>query len=144
MFTIIFGGILFIIALYYLFSSNSSEEKPKEKYKKTKKEVIKNIKKEEKEKVKTEQKKISIEKKEPEIDLSKYLFKTIKECNSMSKCYFYKSGHLILFCDERKISLCPIKNFFTDTPKIYSKNIEKDVIVDICLSPEKKINFLRK
>ena len=141
MFTIIFGGILFIIALYYLFSSNSSEEKPKEKYKKTKKEVIKNIKKEEKEKVKTEQKKISIEKKEPEIDLSKYLFKTIKECNSMSKCYFYKSGHLILFCDERKISLCPIKNFFTDTPKIYSKNIEKDVIVDICLSPEKKLVF---
>jgi hypothetical protein len=31
MFTIIFGGILFIIALYYLFSANSSEEKPKEK-----------------------------------------------------------------------------------------------------------------
>jgi WD40 repeat protein len=103
--------------------------------------VAKNIKKEEKEKVKTEPKKISIEKKEPEIDLSKYLFKTIKECNSMSKCYFYKSGHLILFCDERKISLCPIKNFFTDTPKIYSKNIEKDVIVDICLSPEKKLIF---
>ena len=147
MFTIIFGGILFIFALYYLFSSKSYEEKPKEKYKKSKKEVIKNTKKEEKvkekekEKEKKETEKIKIEKKEPENDLSKYLFKTIKECNSMLKCYFYKHGHLILFCDEKKISLLPIKNFFTDTPKTYNKTIEKDVIVDICLSPEKKLVF---
>jgi hypothetical protein len=137
MFTIIFGGILFIFALYYLFSSKSYEEKPKEKYKKSKKEVIKNTKKEEKVKEKKETEKIKIEKKEPENDLSKYLFKTIKECNSMLKCYFYKHGHLILFCDEKKISLLPIKNFFTDTPKTYNKTIEKDVIVDVCLSPEK-------
>ena len=59
----------------------------------------------------------------------------------MLKCYFYKHGHLILFCDEKKISLLPIKNFFTDTPKTYNKTIEKDVIVDVCLSPEKKLVF---
>ena len=56
----------------------------------------------------------------------------------MSKCYFYKKGHLILFCDERKLSLCHLKNFLSESPKIYSKTIEKDLIVDICLSPEKK------
>ena len=144
MFTIIVGGILFIIALYYLFGSFSSGEKPKEKEKnkKEKKEVKKNIdmKKKEKEKVKE---RIDIEKKESKIESlsKKYLFKTIKECNNMLKCYFYKNGHIILFCDERKISLCLIKNFFTESPKIYNKTIEKDVIADICISPEKKIIF---
>ena len=59
----------------------------------------------------------------------------------MSKCYFYKKGHLILFCDERKLSLCHLKSFLNESPKIYSKTLEKDLIVDICLSPEKKTVF---
>ena len=145
MFTIIVGGILFIFALYYLFGSKSSEAKPKEKEKnKKQKKENKNIKqttKEEKKEKESNPIKTNIEKPEPKIDLSKYLFKTIKECNNMSKCYFYKNGHLILFCDEKKISLCLIKNFFNESPKIYSKTIEKDVIADISLSPEKKMVF---
>ena len=100
MFTIIVGGILFIIALYVLFGSkSSSEEKPKEKKKSQKKETKKIIKEKEEKNIKKE---IIPEKTEPKIDLSKYLFKTIKECNNMSKCYFYKNGRLILFCDEKK------------------------------------------
>ena len=145
MFTIIVGGILFIFALYYLFGSKSSEDKPKEKEKnKKQKKENKNIKqttKEEKKEKESNPIKTNIEKPEPKIDLSKYLFKTIKECNNMSKCYFYKNGHLILFCDEKKISLCLIKNFFNESPKIYNKTIEKDVIADISLSPEKKMVF---
>ena len=145
MFTIIVGGILFIFALYYLFGSKSSEDKPKEKEKNKKQKKdnknIKQITKEEKNEKESNPIKTDIEKPEPKIDLSKYLFKTIKECNNMSKCYFYKNGHLILFCDEKKISLCLIKNFFNESPKIYSKTIEKDVIADICLSPEKKMVF---
>ena len=147
MFTIIVGGILFIFALYYLFGSKSSEDKPKEKEKeknKKQKKDNKNIKqttKEEKKEKESNPIKTNIEKPEPKIDLSKYLFKTIKECNNMSKCYFYKNGHLILFCDEKKISLCLIKNFFNESPKIYNKTIEKDVIADISLSPEKKMVF---
>ena len=31
-----------------------------------------------------------------------------------------------------------MKNFTSELPKIYNKNIEKDLIVDVCLSPEKK------
>ena len=145
MFTIIVGGILFIFALYYLFGSKSSEDKPKEKEKNKKQKKdnknIKQITKEEKNEKESNPIKTNIEKPEPKIDLSKYLFKTIKECNNMSKCYFYKNGHLILFCDEKKISLCLIKNFFNESPKIYSKTIEKDVIADISLSPEKKMVF---
>ena len=145
MFTIIVGGILFIFALYYLFGSKSSEDKPKEKEKnKKQKKENKNIKqttKEEKKEKESNPIKTNIEKPEPKIDLSKYLFKTIKECNNMSKCYFYKNGHLILFCDEKKISLCLIKDFFNESPKIYNKTIEKDVIADISLSPEKKTVF---
>ena len=132
MFTIIIGGILFLIALYYIFGSKSPEKKIPKKAETKNKKIPKIEKKEEKEEI------TNIE---PKIDISKYLIKTIKECNSMQKCYFYKNGHLILFCDERKISLCLIKNFFNESHKIYNKTIEKDLIADICLSPEKKIIF---
>ncbi len=136
MFGTIIGGILFIIALYILFGPKKPEVK-KEKNKKETKTQIKN---------KNEEKKVmppikaekEIEKEEPSIDISKYLFKTIKDCNSMSKCYFYKNGQVILFCDEKKISLCIFKTSFNDTPKIYNKTIEKDLITDICLSLDKK------
>ena len=138
MFTIIIGFILFLIALYILFGSKSSEGKSKEKKETSKKNDIKKIVKEKEEKKDINE--INQEK-EPKIDISKYLYKTIKECNSMLKCYFYKNGHLILFCDEKKISLCLIKSFFSEAPKIYSKTIEKDLIADICLSPEKKLIF---
>ena len=134
MFGIIIGGILLIIAIYIFFGPQKSEEKPKDN-KKMKNPPI------EKEKEIKETKKEKIEKEEPKIDISKYLIRTIKECNNMSKCYFYKKGHLILFCDERKLSLCHLKNFINESPKIYSKTIEKDLIVDICLSPEKKTIF---
>ena len=132
MFTIIIGGILFLIALYYLFGSKSPEKKIPKKAETKNKKTTKIEKKDEIEKISNI---------EPKIDISKYLIKTIKECNSMQKCYFYKNGHLILFCDERKISLCLIKNFFNESHKIYNKTIEKDLIADICLSPEKKMIF---
>ena len=129
MFTLIIGGILLILALYIFFGPKAEDKNKKEKIKKINKPPIKKEKKEEEEKEEEE---------EPKIDISKYLIRTIKEGNSMSKCYFYKKGHLILFCDEKKISLCLLKNFTSDLPKIYNKNIEKDLIVDVCLSPEKK------
>ena len=127
MFTLIIGGILLILALYIFFGPKAEDKNKKEKIKKINKPPIKKEKKEEEE-----------EEEEPKIDISKYLIRTIKEGNSMSKCYFYKKGHLILFCDEKKISLCLLKNFTSELPKIYNKNIEKDLIVDVCLSPEKK------
>ena len=136
MFGTIIGGILFIIALYILFGPKKPEVKKEKNKKETKTQI----------KTKNEEKKVmppikaekEIEKEEPSTDISKYLFKTIKDCNSMSKCYFYKNGQVILFCDEKKISLCIFKTSFNDTPKIYNKTIEKDLITDICLSLDKK------
>lgn len=145
MFTLIFGGILFIFALYYLFGKKSSEDNS------TKEEVNNIINQKQKEEIEQYKEYIeeneeedlnnNLEEKKIKKDISYYLFKTIRECNSMSKCYFYKNGHLILFCDEKKISLCLIKNLFNESHKTYSKTIEKDVIVDICLCPEKKLIF---
>ena len=74
-------------------------------------------------------------------EISKHLFKTIKEGKHMIKCYFYNKGHIILFCDEKRLCICFIKSFNSITQKIYSKNINKDTIVDICFSPEKKVIF---
>ena len=136
MFGTIIGGILFIIALYILFGPKKPEVKKEKNKKETKTQIkTKNEEKKVMPPIKAEKEK---EKEEPSIDISKYLFKTIKDCNSMSKCYFYKNGQIILFCDEKKISLCIFKTSFNDTPKIYNKTIEKDLITDICLSLDKK------
>ena len=136
MFGTIIGGILFIIALYILFGPKKQEVKKEKNKKETKTQIkTKNEEKKVMPPIKAEKEK---EKEEPSIDISKYLFKTIKDCNSMSKCYFYKNGQVILFCDEKKISLCIFKTSFNDTPKIYNKTIEKDLITDICLSLDKK------
>ena len=136
MFGTIIGGILFIIALYILFGPKKPEIKKEKNKKETKTQIkTKNEEKKVMPPIKAEKEK---EKEEPSIDISKYLFKTIKDCNSMSKCYFYKNGQVILFCDEKKISLCIFKTSFNDTPKIYNKTIEKDLITDICLSLDKK------
>ena len=77
----------------------------------------------------------------PKTDISKYLLKTIKEGKNMIKCYFYNKGHYILFCDEKKISLCYLKHLNNISQKILSKNIERDTIADVCFSPEKKVIF---
>ena len=136
MFGTIIGGILFIIALYILFGPKKPEVKKENNKKETKTQIkSKNEEKKVMPPIKAEKEK---ETEETSIDISKYLFKTIKDCNSMSKCYFYKNGQVILFCDEKKISLCIFKTSFNDTPKIYNKTIEKDLITDICLSLDKK------
>ena len=101
-------------------SNNSIKEKPKEESKIEP----------EKEEIKTEKK-----------DISKYLLKTIKEGKDMKKCYFYNKGHFILFCDEKRVCLCYLKNFNSSSQKIVSKNIDKDIIVDVSFSPKKKVIY---
>ena len=102
-------------------SNNSIKEKPKEEESKIEPE---------KEEIKTEKK-----------DISKYLLKTIKEGKDMKKCYFYNKGHFILFCDEKRVCLCYLKNFNSSSQKIVSKNIDKDIIVDVSFSPKKTVIY---
>lgn len=72
---------------------------------------------------------------EKENDCAKYLLKTIKEDKEMTHCYFYNNGHFILFCNQKKVSLCYLKSINSKSQKIYSKNIDRDLINDISFSP---------
>lgn len=133
---VIAGLIIFLTLIFFVFKYSSGKHKSKT----SDNNII-----EEKEPIESEE--IEMEKEEEDesniqkIDLSKYLFKTIKEGNNMKKCYFYNNGHFILFCDEKKLCLCCIKQLNSPSHKIYSKNIDKDVIADVCFSPDKKTVF---
>ena len=141
MFIQIICFLLFIFSLYYLFNQKSKISEPQKPKENKKKQKSRNSPDNPKIETKKEEKKEVIKEPNKE-DITKYLIKTVKEGNNISKIYFYKNGHIILFCDEKKISLCLIKNFdFKENPKTCSKTIEKDLIVDICLSPEKKAIF---
>ena len=131
---LIIASLIICLTIIFFFlksSTNKIEDKKGTK--------ISNIKKkEEKKKIKEEEKEESP--KMQKIDISKYLFKTIKEGKNMKKCYFYNKGHAILFCDEKKFCLCLFKHL-NGEHKIYSKNIDKDIIADVCFSPQKKSIF---
>ena len=132
---VVAGIIICLSMIFFLLKSSSDNKNKKEKKildikdKKEKREI--------KNEIANEEEKSEIPKKE----ISKYLIKTIKEGKTMIKCYYYNKGHIILFCDEKRLSICFIKNFNGTTQKIYSKNINKDTIVDICFSPEKRAIF---
>ena len=127
--------IFFVLRSSSQNKNNKDNEPQKSDNKKQKdKKPIKEEEEEEEEKEEEEQKPKEVPKK----DISKYLLKTIKEGKNMTKCYFYNKGHFILFCDEKRLCLCFLKHFNSNSQKIYSKNIDKDSIVDICFSPVQK------
>ena len=135
---VVAGLIICLTMIFFLLKSpskndNESKREPLDKKKEIEKKTIEKEEKQEEEE--EESPKI------PKIDISKYLFKTIKEGNDMKKCYFYNKGHIILFCDERKLCLCCLKRLNSPSHKVYSKNIDKDTIADVCFSPEKKTVF---
>ena len=136
---LVVAGLIICLTMIFFLLKSSSENKNKKEEKNTT--DIKD-KKEEKEIQKEEEENEEEEKREIlKNENSNYLIKTIKEGKYMTKCYFYNKGHIIIFCDEKRLSICFIKSFNGTTQKIYSKNIEKDTIVDICLSLEKKAIF---
>lgn len=129
---VITGLIICLTMIFFVLKSSQNKIEDK---KDTKKSDMKK-KKEEKKKIKEEKEEPKIQK----IDISKYLLKTIKEGKDMKKCYFYNKGHAILFCDEKKFCLCLFKHLNGEY-KIYSKNIDRDIIADVCFSPQKKSIF---
>lgn len=134
------ASLIICLTIIFFLLRSSSQNKPKKEDKPNEADVKmpkeeKIIKKEEEEEEEEE------ESKKQKKDISKYLIKTIKEGKNITKCYFYNKGHLILFCDEKRLSLCLVKQFNNPSHKIYSKNIDKDTIVDVSFSPEKKAIF---
>ena len=133
---IIAGFIICLTMIFFVLKSsqNNPEEKRKPKDRVNKDKEDKKSKKKEKEEEKQETE-------IPKKDISKYLFKSIKEGKNMTKCYFYNKGHAVLFCDEKRLCLCVLKHLNSPSQKIYSKNIDKDIIADVCFSSEKKAIF---
>ena len=133
---IIAGFIICLTMIFFVLKSsqNNPEEKRKPNDRVNKDKEDKKSKKKEKEEEKQETE-------IPKKDISKYLFKSIKEGKNMTKCYFYNKGHAILFCDEKRLCLCVLKHLNSPSQKIYSKNIDKDIIADVCFSSEKKAIF---
>ena len=137
---VVAGLIICLTMIFFLLKSSSSNKTNKEK---RQKETDTKDEKEEKEKkpIEKEENEEEEETEIPKKDISQYLLNSIKEGKNMTKCYFYNKGHLILFCDEKRLCLCLVKQFNNSSHKIYSKNIDRDTIVDICFSPEKKTIF---
>ena len=137
---VVAGLIICLSMIFFLLKSSSQNKTNKEKIQKEP-----DIKDKKEEKVKKPIKRDENEEEEeqntPKKDISQYLLNSIKEGKNMAKCYFYNKGHIILFCDEKRLCLCLIKQFNNSSHKIYSKNIDRDTIVDVCFSPEKKTVF---
>ena len=128
------ASLIICLSIIFFLLRSSSQNKPKKEERSNKEDV--NELKGESPITKEEE-----EEEEPNIpkkDISKFLLNTIKEGKTMTKCYFYNKGHIILFCDEKRFCLGLVKQFNNPSHKIYSKNIDKDIIVDISFSPEKK------
>ena len=123
---IIAGIIIFGTIIFFLFR-NKPEKEEKKKVKESKEE-IKEI---EKEIKKPEEK--------PSEDISQYLIKSIRDVKELKRCYIFNNGHIILFCDNKKVGFCYLKHLNEKNTKILSKTIELDTITDISFSEEKKI-----
>ena len=133
------ASLIICLSIIFFLLRSSSQNKPKKEERSNKEDV--NELKEESPITKEEEE----EEEEPNIpkkDISKFLLNIIKEGKTMTKCYFYNKGHIILFCDEKRFCLGLVKQFNNPSHKIYSKNIDKDIIVDISFSPEKKTVFV--
>ena len=78
-------------------------------------------------------------KKEPEEDISKYLIKTLRDVKDLNRIYVYNNGHIIIFCDNKKIGFCYLKHLNEKNTKILSKSIELDTITDISFSEDRKL-----
>ena len=102
---IIAGFIICLTMIFFVLKSsqNNSEEKRKPN-------IPVNKDKEDKKSIKKKKEEEKVEPEIPKKDISKYLFKSIKEGKNMNKCYFYNKGHAILFCDEKRLCLCVLKH----------------------------------
>ena len=121
--------LISITALVFFFfrKSTKEERKPSEK---VKKEEIKES--------------IQQEKSVPivhsnAVDLKEHLIKTFKDSKDLRRCYVFHNGHIILFSDDKRISLCYLRKLNDKTQKIISKSVDLDLISDISYSEKAKM-----
>ena len=121
------AGIIILISIYFFLSSKPKKEEKKNTENKS-------------ETIKKDEPKIELpKKKEPEEDISKYLIKTLRDVKDLNRIYVYNNGHIIIFCDNKKIGFCYLKHLNEKNTKILSKSIELDTITDISFSEDRKL-----
>ena len=137
---ILLAFIIIIISLLYILNkkpdSNEKINKKKENISQKEEENKKQKEKEEKEKQLKKIKELEIEN---EKFLKSHLIKSIKDLKTIKKIIFAHNGHVIIFCDEKKVCFVYLPTINSNfNPKIISKSIQYDSITDITYSYEKK------
>ena len=137
---ILLAFIIIIISLLYILNkkpdSNEKINKKKENISQKEEENKKQKEKEEKEKQLKKIKELEIEN---EKFLKSHLIKSIKDLKTIKKIIFAHNGHVIIFCDEKKVCFVYLPTINSNiNPKIISKSIQYDSITDITYSNEKK------
>ena len=67
-----------------------------------------------------------------------HLIKSFKDLKHMKHCLIHHNGHIIVFADDKRVSLLYFPNLNSKHHKIISKNIDSDVISDISYSETTK------
>jgi WD40 repeat protein len=135
--------IIIILSLLYILNKkpNSNEKLNKNKENISQKEE--NNKQKEKKEKEEKLKKIKESEIENENFLKSHLIKSIKDLKTIKKVIFAHNGHVIIFCDEKKVCFVYLPTINSNiNPKIISKSIQYDSITDITYSNEKKQIFV--
>ena len=136
---ILLAFIIIILSLLYILNKkpNSNEKLNKNKENISQKEE--NNKQKEKKEKEEKLKKIKESEIENENFLKSHLIKSIKDLKTIKKVIFAHNGHVIIFCDEKKVCFVYLPTINSKiNPKIISKSIQYDSITDITYSYEKK------
>ena len=67
-----------------------------------------------------------------------HLIKSFKDLKHMKHCLIHHNGHIIVFADDKRVSLLYFPKLNSKHHKIISKNIDSDVISDISYSETTK------
>ena len=140
---ILLAFIIIILSLLYILNKkpNSNEKLNKNKENISQKEE--NNKQKEKKEKEEKLKKIKESEIENENFLKSHLIKSIKDLKTIKKVIFAHNGHVIIFCDEKKVCFVYLPTINSNiNPKIISKSIQYDSITDITYSNEKKQIFV--
>lgn len=140
---ILLAFIIIILSLLYILNKkpNSNEKLNKNKENISQKEE--NNKQKEKKEKEEQLKKIKESEIENENFLKSHLIKSIKDLKTIKKVIFAHNGHVIIFCDEKKVCFVYLPTINSNiNPKIISKSIQYDSITDITYSNEKKQIFV--
>ena len=140
---ILLAFIIIILSLLYILNKKPNSNGKLNKNKENISQKEENNKQKEKKEKEEKLKKIKESEIENENFLKSHLIKSIKDLKTIKKVIFAHNGHVIIFCDEKKVCFVYLPTINSNiNPKIISKSIQYDSITDITYSNEKKQIFV--